>query len=225
MNKFLLLIVSLFFAACSSDETTGISLSSSAQALADYDGTNYGLYKGIFVGSSGVVEINIMNDGELSAMMLIDNRRYNFSTAESVVAGQDINGLTFVSGNNSFDFNVSATGQNPQLSNINIPDHPDAVTEVVKEYSYQHIKCFQGNFSGASSGVFNMIQLGEDFQGIARTDGTTETRWISAQFVGETLQGAFEGGTFSGTLSGNTFSGTWNSDESESGTWTARRKL
>lgn len=213
------------FNSCSSDDGESISLSDSAEAMAEFDDSNYGLYKGIFVGSSGVVKVNIANDGEVDAMMVIDGHRYTFSTDEPVTIDQPIENLTFTSGNNSFDFSVTETGQNPQISNIDIQGHPDAVTEILKEYSTLHVKCFQGNFSGDDSGVFNMVQIGDEFYGIARPDGTTEALWINAQISGTAVAGAFEGGTFSGNLSGNTLEGSWANNFAETGTWSGKRKL
>ncbi len=224
-SAFISLLSIFVIASCSSDDSDGVSLSDSAEAIAEYDNTNFGLYKGIFVGSSGVVEINIANDGEVNAMMVIDGRKYNFSTDQSVPLGQPIENLTFTSGDNSFDFSVTETGQNPQISNIDIQGHPNPATEILKEYSTLHVKCFQGTFSGDDAGVFNMVQIGEEFYGIARPTGTTESLWINAQISGTALTGAFEGGTFSGNLNGNTLSGTWANSFAETGTWTGKRKL
>ena len=223
---FVALSAILLLTSCSGDdEGNGVSLSDSPQALAQYDSSNYGLYKGIFVGSSGVVEVNINNDGEVSAMMVVDGSKYNFSTSETITLGEPIENLTFIGGNRSFDFSVTETGQNPQISNIDFDGHENPVTEIVKEYSTLHVKCFQGTFSGDDSGVFNMVQIGENFYGIARTQGTAESRWINAQISGTAITGEFDGGTFSGALNGNTLEGTWVNTLAETGSWTGRRKL
>ena len=54
-------VLTLIFTSCSSDDSDTNSLSGNADANADYNATNFGIYKGVMVGSSGVVFVNINN--------------------------------------------------------------------------------------------------------------------------------------------------------------------
>ena len=66
MKKLLLvLIAGIFFTACSSDSNTpaGPTLSDTPTAKIQFNDTNFGIYKGIIVGPTGVITLNIKNDG------------------------------------------------------------------------------------------------------------------------------------------------------------------
>lgn len=234
MKKIILLLVfSLAFASCSDDDNNDSTppsnddtLSTTPEAVALHDASNYGVYKGIFVGSSGTVYVNINNSTTVSAKMVIDGTVYNFTTSETVTNGEDISGLTFTNGTSSFDFNVLADGENPLVDNLNISGHPNATVQLFKEYSFAHIKCYLGTFSGDSVGVFNLATTSDGYAlGLALPNDDTFAIYMDGSVEGNSIIGTFEGGTFSGTINNNTISGTWQNSVPENGSWTGTRKL
>lgn len=234
MKKIILLLVfSMAFASCSDDDSNDTTnppddttLSTAPEAKAEHDASNYGIYKGIFVGSTGTVYVNINNNNTVSAKMVIDGTAYNFTTSESVTNGQDISGLTFTSGTSSFDFNVLADGENPLIDNLNISGHSNATVQLFKEYSFAHIKCYLGTFNGDSAGVFNLATTSDGYAlGLALPNDDTFAIYMDGTITGTSIIGTFEGGTFSGTINNNTINGTWQNSVPESGSWTGTRKL
>lgn len=223
---FLLLFLGLTTLSCSSDSSSGSSLSDTPTAKPEFDNSKMGIYKGVFVGSSGTVLININNDSTVSATLVIDGATYTFTTTESIPTGNDtdIEDMTFTSGSMSFDFSVSAQGLYPTVSNITFSGHPNASINIIKEYSDALVKCYVGTFGGDDTGVFNIIISDGEVYGLAKSnDG--EGFSVNGILNGSTIAGTFTGGVFSGTLSGNHISGSWENSLSESGTWSGHRKL
>ncbi|CAM3533538.1 hypothetical protein FSS13T_03410 [Flavobacterium saliperosum S13] len=234
MKKIILLFVfSMVLASCSDDDSNDTSLppddntlSTAPEAKVEHDASNYGVYKGIFVGSSGTVYVNINNTNTVSAKMVIDGTVYNFTTTEAVSNGQEISGLTFTNGTSSFDFNVLADGENPLINNLNISGHSNASVQIFKEYSFAHIKCYLGTFSGDSVGVFNIATTSDGYAlGLALPNDDTFAIYLDGSITGTSITGTFDGGAFSGTINNNTISGTWQNSVPENGTWTGTRKL
>jgi len=226
MKKIILaLLLASFAFSCSDDgDSTSNNLSNIPTANATYDSNNYGIYKGVFVGSTGYVLININNNGTISAMLTIDNSTYNFTTTESVTLGQPISGLTFTSGSMTFDFNVSANGSSPYVTNINISGHPDATIEITKELSEHLVRCYTGTFQGDSSGIFNLIILENEITGLAK-DNEGTVIYLEGSVNNNAINGEFEGGTFTGNIDNNSIGGNWQNVLSEHGTWSGTRRL
>lgn len=227
----LLLFFSIFIFSCNSNDdsssgSTDDGLATTPEAKAEYDDSNYGIYKGIFVGSSGTVYININNSGSISAKLVIDGSVHNFTTSETVTEGIAVNSLTFASGENSFEFNVSATGEEPLIENIVINGHPNPYIQIFKEYSFAQIKCYLGTYTGDDSGVFNLAITADGYAlGLVVPNGETSAIYLDGTITENSLNGTFEGGIFSGTISGNSISGTWQNSVPENGTWSGTRKL
>ncbi|WP_333599451.1 hypothetical protein [Flavobacterium sp.] len=222
---FLALFLGTLTFSCSSDSSSGSSLSDTPTAKSEYDSSNYGIYKGVFVGSTGTVLINIKNEGTLSATLTIDGTASTYTSSETVTLATAIEGLTFTNGSSSFDFNVSAVGGNAAISNINISGHPNANIDIVKEYSNSLVKCYVGTFTGDSSGALNLIIKGNVLYGLAKPSDDNNSVLLSGSLTGTTIAGGWENGTFIGTASGNSMSGTWQNTFSESGSWSGTRKL
>lgn len=224
MKKVILLFVfGALTLSCSSDDS-GPSLATSPQAKAQYDDSSFGVYKGVFVGSTGTVLVNIYNDGAAEAIVTIDGTSKTYTAPGKIAEDFAIEGLQFVNGSNTFAFSVDGDGGNPYISEISITGHAGARMTVLKEYSNSLCKCYVGTYSGDDSGVFNIVTEGDIVDGVAfshdggafNTDGTLS---------GTNIVGFFEGGGFTGTLNGNSMSGTWQNNISETGTWHGSRKL
>ncbi|ESU23325.1 hypothetical protein FEDK69T_14840 [Flavobacterium enshiense DK69] len=236
----LLLIFSLPLLGCADDNSntpskstlTNDQLSNAPEAKEEYDVSNYGIYKGIFVGSSGTIYVNINNKGAISAKMVINDVTYNnFKTSEKIIEGQPIVGLTFTNGSSTFDFNVDADGENPFVDNMNISGHPNPFVQILKEYSFEQIKCYLGTFSGEKNGVYNLAIASDPKNpnnyvlGLATIKGETQAIYLDGSVSKNTINGKFQGGTFTGTIKNNTIKGSWEDETPQSGSWTAKRKL
>jgi hypothetical protein len=224
----LFIIALTTFQSCSSsgDSSATNNLTQTPQAKSEYDQSNFGLYKGVLVGSSGIVIIDINNtNNTIVATLIIDNVTYNFSSNQTLQPNQNTT-LNFVGGSNSFTFIVSGNGGNPTITNLSINGHPDAVIVVVKETSTILVKCFEGTYSGDDSGTFNAIIYGNLIKGLIGNasiepyiaDGVVQNNQISTS--GTVTSGAI----FTGTVNGNSCSGNWTNPEvSMSGTWSGVR--
>ena len=227
----LLLLVSTFLISCSSDsssESSGPTLSNTPQAKAEFDTSNFGIYKGVIIGSTGVITINIKNDGELKATLVIDGVTSTYTSTGEVALNQPINNLRFTNGSNTFDINVSANGNDIVVTDSNIENHLGATFNIVKEYSTDLVKCYQGTYTGTNdNGVFNIIIIDQNLYGLSRSNTFPEsdTLFLNGDFIQNTISGTFDGGTFSGSTSGNNISGTWQNLSQETGTWTGQRTL
>lgn len=225
-----LLIIGLFCISCSSDSDSdsGSSLATLPSAKAEFDSSNFGIYKGVIIGSTGVITINIKNDGNLKATLVIDGVSSTYTSAGEVTLNQVINNLRFTNGTNSFDINVSANGNDIEVIDSNIENHLGATFNVVKEYSTDLVKCYQGTYTGTNdNGVFNIIIIDQDLYGLSRSNvfQESETLFLNGEFIENTIIGTFDVGSFSGTASGNNISGTWQNTSQETGTWTGQRTL
>lgn len=229
-NIFSLILVCtlLFLYSCSknssNDNSSSNTLSNTPLAKAQFDNSNYGIYKGVFVGSSGVVIINVNNDSTISATLIIDNVTYSYSTTQAVNLNQSTQ-INFVNGINSFKFFVSANGGNPYISNISINGHPQAAIIVIKETSNSLVKCFEGTFNGSDNGVWNAVVKDNIIKGISHSNVYDETWNATGTVSNNTVSGTVtSGATFSGSYDGVRSSGSWtNIPDGLSGTWSVIR--
>ena len=212
-NILCLLSIYIMFSCSSSDsDNSSNNLAQTPSAKAQFDNSNFGIYKGIFIGSSGTIILDISNNSSsFTATLIIDGVTHNFITNQTIQQNQTTT-INFVEGSNSFTFTVSANGANPTITNLIINGHPNAAILVVKETSTVLIKCFEGTFSGDYDGIFNAVIYGNVIKGISRAtsdidyvtaDGTVTNNQINA------AGNASNGAVFVGTLNNNTFSGTW----------------
>ena len=184
------------------------------------------------MGSSGTIKFNILNAGSLiTAEMILDGEVINLQSSITWQAGQAYF-APFTGVHNgqvvSVDFSVGASGSTPTVTSINIPGHPNAVIEVIKETSDNQIKCFEGTFSGDDSGGLNVIlseQLGY-WTGVAHNSVSGTNTPFNGTLSGNNINCNCQSGTsVNATLSGDEItSGTWN-DGSGTGTWSAVRTL
>ncbi|WP_298221198.1 hypothetical protein [Flavobacterium sp.] len=229
---FTLLLIGIFCIGCSSDSSSddAPSLATVSSAKQEYDSSNFGIYKGVFIGSSGTVFINIMNDGNINARLVIDGVTYNFTTTVQVALNQAIDGLVFTSDDMSFTVDVSADGSDISVVSSNIPGHLGATFNIVKEYSSDLVKCYEGTYTGTDQGTFNMVIIDTYIYGLTRPNvAESEAVFLTGSLNLQTngIEGSYEGGSFGGTLSGNNVSGEWQNTNPQdgSGTWTGTRTL
>lgn len=229
MKKLLLgLLACTLLLSCSKDDNDDNNLSNTPTASATYDSKNYGVYKGVFVGSTGTVEINLKNNGTtLSATLVIDGKSYVYTSDDSVTEGSNT-AITFNNDDDSFDFAVNADGSNPTISNINIDGHPEATITVGKEESDAQVYCYTGTFTegGGFGGTWNLIVYGNKVTGLVLPTDAQVLPFIEATLSNNTIVGSVPGhATITATLNGNKITGTWINNDDETGTWEVSRKL
>lgn len=152
---FMFLVLSSLFYGCSDSSEKSISIEKSLANVA-HDSSNYGIYKGVFIGSTGAILININNDNSVIALVTINDVETTY-TSNSIVKVNQTTNVQFVNGTNTFEFNVDGNGRNPTISKIMISSHPNAEMAVLKETSTSLVKCYLGTYSGPDFGTFNII--------------------------------------------------------------------
>lgn len=231
MKKLLvLLIAGIFFTACSSDSSTptGPTLSDTPTAKIQFNDTNFGIYKGILVGPTGLITLNIKNDGFLNATVILDGVSYLFTSEGTITEGQDITDLVFTNGDKSFAVSISANGTDISETAISFPGFPSADMLLTKEYSDAQVTCYQGTYSGDATGVFNFLAIGTNVYGLSLGSDGLNNYYINGARSGNSVSGTYDIGTFSGSFISTTVSGNWQDTDpssSNSGTWAGQRTL
>jgi hypothetical protein len=224
--------LTLFISCSKSNNNNGggnSNLSSKPEAKAAYDKSNFGMYKGVFVGSTGYIIVDINNSSSISATLVIDGEKRIFTPRSSTLTeGTSINSLTFVNGSDSFVFSVDADGANPRVSSINIAGHNGANILIVKETSTSLVKCMEGTYSGDENGIWNGAVQGNKFKVLAFNTmrGKTYTGAGTLDDNGNLTGIVDNRDKFSGNLIGDSGSGTWQNafiESASSGTWKVTR--
>ncbi len=157
----------LFFACKKSAEQTvdkhPPGVPTSAETKSQFDNTSFGVYKGVVVGSSGIIVLKINNgDNTVIGYLTIDNQKDTLTTTQSLVAGQPITNLFFSGRLSSFRLSANADGSNAQISNLTITGHPNATAIVVHENSNRQVLLYEGIFTGEISGRINFVKAGTE---------------------------------------------------------------
>lgn len=195
-------------------------------AKAEHNTSNYGLYKGVFVGSTGIVLVSLRNENDLIiATLRIDGTLHQFTTTGTLEANKPTV-LVFRSGNSSFTFSVDADGSNPSIYGLNIEGHPDAGVILLKEKSDTLVKCYEGSFDGSQQGTWNLIVKGSQLLGLVKSGNSTTlaTGVVDANMNTEGVVSS--GASFEGRFVKDSVSGTWENETgniTESGTWGGKR--
>ena len=235
MKKFLvktLLSITIIFASCSENDPL-ITINDSAEelpiALSQYDNSNYGIYKGVFVGSSGTILVNLNNNGVISVSLTIDGVNYPFTSTESITENEQTE-TTFTYQNNSFNFTVNADGSNPLITNVSIEGHPNASIIVVKENSSYVAQLYEGSYEGIDQnndqGTFNAIVFNGAVYILSKSSVYGSSSYASGSVDGNLVSGASSLGTiFSGNIENDeVMNGTWKiTQTNEKGIWSLTR--
>ena len=235
MKNFLvktLLSITIIFASCSENDPL-ITINDSAEelpiALSQYDNSNYGIYKGVFVGSSGTILVNLNNNGVISVSLTIDGVNYPFTSSETITENQQTE-ITYAYENNSFSFTVNADGSNPLITNVSIEGHPDASIIVVKENSSYVAQLYEGSYEGIDQnndqGTFNAIVFNGAVYILSKSSVYGSSSYASGLVDGNLVSGASSLGTiFSGNIENDeVMNGTWKiTQTNEKGIWSLAR--
>lgn len=214
----------LLFSHCS--KTGSTTNSNPLTARAEHNTSNYGVYKGVFVGSTGVIVVNLRNDAEfVIATIRIDGKLHQFTTTGILQAGMYTT-LQFKSGASSFLFSVDADGTGAIISDLVVEGHPDARVTILKEKSNALVRCYEGNYEGSSEGTWNVIIQNNQLLGLAKAGSLSALVSGTVAADKSTSGTVSSGAVFEGRFVRDSVSGTWTNDKGdipESGTWNGVR--
>jgi len=232
----LILGISVFTYSCSSDSSSPyvcVTCNDTPAALAENDVVSKGVYKGIVVGSSGTISIDIQNGSNtVTATMVLDGTTIILTSAITPTAGQSYVSPFTGTYNGSpitITFSVAANGSAPTIVTSDIPGHPNASFQVYKETSTSLIEAFEGTFSrsGGDTGVFNIIlskELG-GYSGIAKNNNTNEISEIEGYYEDNGDITNDDGTVVYGRISGDELQGSFRDEDNELVTIRGQRTL
>lgn len=233
-----ILIMLTFFNSCKKDKTYD-TFSDVPLAKAAFDDSLRGVYKGVMLGSSGTIVIEVGNDGvdRLSAVCTIDGVKLFFDAVDlriNSITNGNIMTIKFRDSNSSsFAFVTKMLGDSfvsETVTDVNIVGHPGAKFIVAKEFSYSIIRCYEGSYVGGDNGLINGITYGNQIEAlfISSNDPNKTKFEASGNVVNNnfSIGGTSTGTRFEGVSSGNKITGTWsNTNFNINGTFTAIRTL
>jgi hypothetical protein len=228
-------VISVLFTGCKKDEDddnnntyTCTACTQSPAALAANDASSAGVYKGALLGSSGTINIVLLNGGATNtALVSFDGGTATLTTQDlnNWTAGQAITNALFTGQTNTGDsvsayFSVDANGQNPVV-NVLIPGHT-VVVDVYKELSTSLVKAFEGTYTGDNSGGFNVILQGNNYIILSDNGQLTENTLVNGRIEFTSSSGTVVDGVFTDADNAN---GTWTESDGDNGTWEFKRTL
>ena len=176
-GKILLMAVAFFavYACSRKNETGSRGLVTRPEAIAANNDKSGGIYKGVLIGSSGVVKI-ILQGNTAAAEVTVDDVTKTLlpqNLPGGWNSGQALNEIVFSGDNWILVFSVNGNGTNPEISSVSIPGHENIEVYVVKENSVTLVKAYEGTFGYDSSysgaGTWNFVTGQKDsIFGIAR---------------------------------------------------------
>lgn len=159
----LILLLFILFACKKTDEPANNDdngLSVTAETKPQYNNTNFGVYKGVIIGSSGLIVFKINNgDNVVKGYLSIDNQKDTLTTTATIALGQPISNVLFTGKISSMKVSASADGSNAMLSNIQINGHNNVTGYIIHENSNNQVLCYEGTFNGTSTGIINATRL------------------------------------------------------------------
>lgn len=201
------------------------------EALAVNDASTKGIYKGIIVGSTGTISINIQNGtSTITATMVLDGQTVMLTSNVTLVDGQSYVAPftgTFNGSPISVTFSVGLGGTTPTMTSSSIPGHPNAVFILSKETSTSLIEAFEGTYaiSDGTKGIFNLVlsRAVSRFGYIAKENGQTDTD--SGSGTVNSSNQLVEDGRVLGTISGDGVNGSFKDSDNNTVTITGKRTL
>lgn len=190
------------------------TLVTAPEARVEEDSRSGGVYKGVFVGSTGYVKI-VMQDGIKSVVVTMDGVTKNLDlitlSPSNWTSGQELTQAVFAKDNWTVRFSVKGEGGDPDVK-VEIPNHEKIIVTIVKEKSSAQVKVFEGNitYEGKSANsIFNFVVSGELFVGQGRMPGENDVYSMYGILVNDTkIQGSINGATVSGKIDAEMASGT-----------------
>jgi len=232
---FPIFLIGILFTSCSKDDDTSAysctTCKTTPDALAVNDASIKGIYKGIIVGSTGTISINIQNGtSAITATMILDGVTVTLTSTVSVVDGQSYVAQfteTFNGSPISVTFSVGLGGSTPTMVSSSISGHPNAVFILSKETSTSLIEAFEGTYaiSDGTKGIFNLVlsRAISKFGYIAKENGQTDTD--SGSGTVNSSNQLVEDGRVIGTISGDEVNGSFKDSDNNTVTVAGKRTL
>ena len=234
----ILLTIGMTLNSCSKDSNNDnppgyacTTCASTPDALVENDASAKGVYKGIVVGSTGSISINIQNGSNtITATMMLDGTTIALTSNVTYVDGQPYVAPFTGTYNGSpitITFSVGLSGGEPTVTSSDIPGHPNTVFTLYKETSTSLIEAFEGVYSKTGeTGTFNIL-LSRAFNlwgGIAKSDEAgSEADEINGT-INSNNQLIIDGINI-GTISGDSIDGIFQDGNGVTITITGRRTL
>lgn len=133
--------VAIIWGGCKKNEDTN------NQAI-QYDNNNLGSYKGVLVGSSGYITIDLKPTGA-TATIVFDNITYQLSSTVAIPAGAKVTGYTLQKDAVKVVMDVNADGSIPQIA-VTIPGH-DVTAIIYKVTSFVAVESYTGTYRNTDS--------------------------------------------------------------------------
>lgn len=177
------------------DET--ISIPTSTETKPEYNQTNFGVFKGVIVGSTGIIRFYINNgNNDVKCYITIDNIKDTLTTTAKFTLSEPIVKAHFVGKFSSVTLSCDERGNTVDISDLKINGHSNLQAYVVHENTSSQVFCYEGNLNGSASGSFNCIVFGSNNQdtifalsklkndtiyngsGIRLRDGSNDTAYV-----------------------------------------------
>lgn len=216
---------------------TCASCKTTADALAANNTISKGVYKGVVIGSTGIISIDVLNSGTaIKATLILDGQTIILNSAANWVAGQTFSASFTGTANSqtySFNFSVTNNGATPVASGFSIPGHPNISFQLIKETSDNLIKCYEGTTEGIKdsgqqqSSVLNIITSGKTntWFALSKDNTSSQINPASGTISGTTLNcNCGPTTTIVGTITADEIKGTYKGADNH-GTFQAKRTL
>ena len=243
MKKLQFIIVAvamLSFNACKKDDTATpptafkcTNCKTTPDAVAANNNSSKGIYKGVVIGSTGTIMFDVANNGSaITAVMVIDGVTVNLTSAVTWIAGQAyiapftgmLNGSPV-----TINFSVGLSGGSPTITSSNIPGHPNASINIIKETSSNLVECFEGGYTTSlpETGTFNMIVLRSlnTWSAVARKTGTTTSTIGNGTITDNKLIDPSQNNRVIGVLNVDAINGSFVDSNGKTVTITGKRTL
>ena len=227
--------ISILSISCSKSDSNAaaydcVACHNTPDALAANDASAKGVYKGIAVGSTGTLSVNIQNGSNtITAIMVLDGITATLTSSVTYVDGQayvaPFTG-TYNGSAVSITFSVALGGGSPTVTSSSIPGHPGIVFTLYKETSTSLLEAFEGTYSKTGeTGVFNILLSNglAQWGGIVKKDGSSATDEISGTYVNNHV--IDENGTVIGVITGDEMHGSFTDGNGAAITTTGHRTL
>ena len=210
-----------------------VTCKTTPDAVAANNSSCKGIYKGVIIGSTGTIVFDIANNGSaITAVMVINGVTVNLTSNVTWVAGQAysapftgvLNGAPV-----AINFSVGISGGTPTVTSSNIPGHPDASLNIIKETSGNLVECFEGTYSTTrpETGIFNMIVLRtlNSWTAVSRKAGSQTSNTGNGTISDNKLIDPSQNNGSIGTLNVDGINGSFVSTDGKTVTITGRRTL
>lgn len=163
-RTYLLALLGLMLFACEKfekEKEVEQGLPTSPETKPQYDNTNFGVYKGVIIGSSGWIVLKINNgDNIVRGYLEMDDQRDTLTTDSPIVLGEPISNVLFKGRISSLKLSINAYAANAWITDIQINGHDKKMLGfIMHEKSNNQVFCYKGTFTGTAIGIVSAARL------------------------------------------------------------------